>query len=247
MTFVVSVVFTEVCRIRVIVSLSMQPMAKIPEHERPRERLYARGAEALTDRELLALVIGKGTRGKSALDVATELLVAHGGLDGMASAHPEELSGCDGVGPAKATALVAALHLGRRAEHALSDRELIRSFKDVARVALRSIGKARREKVVVLVCNRRNHLLRSVMISEGSVDRALLPVREILNAVLRNDGRAFAVSHNHPSGCTEPSVADLKATEEIAAAAKTVGLRFLGHVIVAGNEWSPVQTRSANS
>ena len=93
----------------------------------------------------------------------------------------------------------------------------------------------RRERVMVLVCDAANRLRRTVIVSEGSIDRSLVPVREILNAVLRHDGRAFAIAHNHPSGNPEPSEADRRATAEVRDAASVVGLRFLGHVVVAGD------------
>lgn len=215
-------------------------MAAVPPHERPRERLLARGADALTERELLALVLRNGTTGLSALDLAAELLAEYGTLHALAAARPEELAMRPGVGPAKAAALVAAFRLGRRANAGDDDPVALRRPDDVARVAGRELDGARRERVLVLVCDAANRLRRTVLVSEGSVDRSLLPVREILNAVLRHDGRAFAVAHNHPDGDPEPSDADRRATEDVKAAARLAGLRFLGHVIVAGQAWSAV-------
>lgn len=216
------------------------PMAAVPLHERPRERLLAVGAERLADRELLAVVLGQGTRGKSSLDLATELLAEYGSLDRMAAARPEELSARMGVGVAKSAALSAAFQLGRRAERNRHQAMTLRSPDDVALVARRELGDGRRERVLVLVCDAANRLLRTAIVSEGSIDRSLVPVREILNAVLRHDGRSFALAHNHPSGDPEPSDADRRVTEEVRAAAKVAGLRFLGHVVVAGPQWRTV-------
>ena len=215
-------------------------MAAVPPHERPRERLLARGSEALTDCELLALVLRNGVRGMSALDLAAELLAEYGSLGEMATARPEELATRSGVGSAKAAALVAAFQLGRRAAGSHMESTTLRGPDDVARVALRELGNARRERVLVLVCDAGNRLRRTVIVSEGSIDRALVPVREILNAVLRHDGRSFAIAHNHPGGDQEPSTADRRATQDVAAAAKVAGLRFLGHVVVAGQVWRSV-------
>jgi DNA repair protein RadC len=108
----------------------------------------------------------------------------------------------------------------------------------VARDALSGV---RRERVLVLVCDGANQLRHTVTVSEGSIDRALVPVREIVNAVLRHDGRAFALAHNHLSGDPEPSEADIRATRDMKTAASAVGLRFLGHVVVAGDEWREVR------
>jgi DNA repair protein RadC len=217
------------------------PMAAIPLYERPRERLLALGAEGLADRELLAVVLGQGTQGKSALDLASELLAEYGSLERLAAARPEELSARMGIGVAKSAALAAAFQLGRRAERSHAVPTTLKAPEDVALVARRELCDGRRERVLVLVCDSGNRLLRTVVVSEGSVDRSLLPVREVLNAVLRHDGRSFALAHNHPSGDPEPSDADRRVTEEIRAAAKLAGLRFLGHVVVAGREWRSIK------
>jgi DNA repair protein RadC len=213
----------------------------LPERERPRERLLSLGVDALSDRELLALVLRNGRRGESALEVAGALLSEFGSLESLASALPEELSRRAGVGPAKAAALVAAFRLGKVARNSWSA-AVLRSAADVAEVALREIGDARRERVIVLVCDSANRLRRVIRVSEGTIDRSLLPVREVLNAVLRHDGRAFAIAHNHPSGDVTPSDADRRAFTELCGAARAVGLRFLDHVIVGGGEWQSVSS-----
>lgn len=215
-------------------------MAAIPLHERPRERLLARGAEALTERELLALVLRNGTNGMSALDLAAGLLAYYGSLDALAQARPEELAMRPGVGHAKAAALVAALTLGRRLASAIDDRPVLRTPGDAAAIAVRELCGARRERVLVIVCDAGNRLRQTTFVSEGSVDRSLMPVREILNAVLRHDGRAFAIAHNHPGGTTDASDADQRATNDLKAAARVVGLRFLGHIVMSGMNWRTI-------
>lgn len=197
----------------------------------------ARGAAALSECELLALVLRNGRPGESALDLASALVAEYGGLAGIAAARPEELARRPGVGAAKAAALVAAFRLGRLAAKT-DDAPVLRTAGDAAAVAIRELAGARRERVIVLVCDSANRLRRIVPVTEGAVDRSLLPVREILNAVLRHDGRAFAVAHNHPSGNVAPSDADSRATAELAAGAKAVGLRFLDHLVVADGEWT---------
>lgn len=219
------------------------PMAAVPLHERPRERLLARGPDALTERELLAIVLRNGTRGVNAIDLATSLLADYGSLRALASARPEELAAKTGIGPAKAASLVAAFELGRRSgsEHEPS---VLRSPEDLAAVARHKLSGLRRERVLVLVCDAANRLRHTVTVSEGSIDKSLVPVREILNAVLRHDGRAFAIAHNHPSGDPKPSAADEQATAAIRVAASTVNLRFLGHIVCAGEFWTEVRVAS---
>lgn len=215
----------------------------LPETERPRERLWAKGPAALTDRELLALVLRNGRRGLSVLGLADELLVNYGGLGAIAAAHPEELASFPGVGKAKAAAVLAACKIGQRLVLGAPS-ELVRSPDDLAAIAIRELAGCRRERVLVIVMAGRNRLRRIVPISDGKADRVLFPIREILNAVIRNDGEAFAVAHNHPSGCIDPSPEDISATKEIAQAACIVGVRFLDHLIVSGTSWARVAPNS---
>lgn len=214
-------------------------LAGLPLQERPRERLLQHGPEALSERELLAILLRSGRKGESALDLATSLLSEYGALSALACARPEELAQRSGVGVAKAAAIVAAFRLGRLAD-GTPETSILRSAADVASNVGAELARLRRERVVVLVCNNRNRVFRTVVLTEGSIDRSPLPVRDILNAVLRHDGRAFAVAHNHPSGDPTPSEADRRATVELAAAAQVVGLRFLDHVVVAGEDWRSV-------
>lgn len=111
---------------------------------------------------------------------------------------------------------------------------------DVAARAQALLSGLRRERVIVFVCDRRNRLCHEVQLSEGTSSRALIDVREVLNAVLRRDGISFALAHNHPSGDTQPSEADAAITCAVATAAKTVGLRFLGHLVIAGDRWAEI-------
>jgi DNA repair protein RadC len=219
-------------------------ISALPAHDRPRERLLRCGVEALNERELLALVLRSGRPGESALDLARALLADFGGIEGLSGARPEELAARPGVGPAKAAALVAALRLGRL-EHRRGEQPRLGGPGDIAGVSRELLDGQRRERVIVLVCDAANRVRRSILVSEGAIDRSMLPVREILNAVLRHDGRAFAVAHNHPSGDPEPSDADVRATVELSVAAKAVGLRFLNHVVVAGDRWCDVPATTA--
>ena len=160
----------------------------------------------------------------------------------MATASPDELSRHAGVGMAKAAALVAAFRLGRLAGVERPDGKRLRSAEDVFHVVHADLGGLRHERVVAVVCDSLNRVRRVELVATGSVDRSMIPVREVLNYVLRHDGRAFAVAHNHPTGDPAPSDADITVTRELRAAAKTVGLRFLDHVIVAGDRWASAVT-----
>ncbi|MFC9892277.1 RadC family protein [Nocardia sp. NPDC127579] len=214
------------------------PIANLPFRQRPRERLLELGPHALTDGELLALLLGQGRRGASVLELAAELLAEHGGVGGLAAARPEELARRTGIGPAKAATIIAAFHLGARVRHSVDTAVQLESASDVANAARPLFAGARVERLLVLVCDAQNRLRRSVFVAEGAIDQVAVPVREILNTVLRHDGRAFAMVHNHPSGDPSPSLDDRRATALLIDAANTVGLRFLDHVVLAGEQWA---------
>lgn len=207
-------------------------------------RLVDEGVDALDISELLTVLLD----GAGVADVPPGALsrsIAEG-LPTIAVARPEELAMACGMTITGATVLAAAFELGRRAVAAEPPSGLA-GPSDIAALACRHLGGLRRERVLVIVCDAANRPMRSLVVSEGSLDRSLFPVREILNAVLRWDGRAFAIAYNHPGGDLEPGDADRQATERISGAARVVGLRFLGHVVVSGRRWAPVATRGSRT
>lgn len=136
--------------------------------------------------------------------------------------------------------LSAAEEVGRRLALSRAKREQIQRPRDVALLVNAALAGIDRERLLVLVCDAGNRLIQALVVTEGTADRLLIPVREIVALALQHGGRAFAVAHNHPSGDTTPSPADVEGTRALAAAAKTVGLRFLGHVVVADGQWQAV-------
>jgi DNA repair protein RadC len=216
-------------------------MAAIPVRQRPRERLLDHGPEPLADAELLAVLLGTGVRGTGALALAHELLADHGGPHGLARAVPTELARRPGVGPAKAARVVAAFGLARRLG-TVRPGTTVRDSTDVAEVVRPWLADARRERVVVVVCDRGLRVRRVFVLTEGSCDECLLPVRELLTAVLLHDGSAFAVAHNHPAGDVTPSDEDRRVTAALAGAADAVGLDFLTHVIVSADRWAACES-----
>ena len=208
--------------------------------DQPCERLLRLGAGALSDAELVALVAGIEAQGRDDVAVGHKLIVECGGLRGLAAAFPEELTRSSGIGPTGAARLLAAFELAARATAAPTNR-VVDSAAAIAELVSPVLARERREKVVVLVADAANHLLRVVPVATGGLDSSPLPVREVLQAVLRYDGRAFALAHNHPSGDPTPSVQDREATEAVGRAADAVGLRFLDHVVIAGSSWRSVR------
>jgi DNA repair protein RadC len=213
-------------------------MSQVPVSDRPRERLAERGAEALGDRELLTLLLSTGIRGKGAHEVA-ELLLSHFGSVGAVSrATVAELSGVAGIGSAKASSLVAGFELARRASVERPRR--LRTTADIANAAAPLLHGTARERLVVISCDAALRVLGVDKVSDGGGDQTLYPLREIVVAVLRRDGRSFALAHNHPSGDPTPTPEDVSATKAAAEAAGTTGLCFLDHVVVTEKAWEAV-------
>ena len=213
-------------------------MSQVPVTDRPRERLARRGAEALGDGELLALLLSTGVRGMGAHEVAAALLRRFGSVTAIGRATVAELAGVAGIGTAKASTLVAGFELARRAGTEQPARLL--GTADIAAVAAPLLHGRTRERLVVISCDAALRVLGADAVSDGAADQTLFPLREIIVAVLRRDGTGFALAHNHPSGDATPSDEDLIATQEVAAAAVTAGLRFLDHLVVTEDGWQTV-------
>lgn len=211
----------------------------LPEPDRPRERLLRQGPRALSDRELLALILGAGVSGCDAIELAARLIDDQGCLATLAGADAHVLSRLPGIGPARAARVAAAFELARRAVHG-QQRRRIRGSADLATVAAPFLRGLRHERVVVVACDTVGGVLRVVPLTEGATDRSLIPVRDVLRTVLAIGGAAFGVAHNHPSGRLEPSPSDSRAAALLRAAAETVGLRFMDHVIVTETAWCRV-------
>jgi DNA repair protein RadC len=218
----------------------MSIRSRMPAGDQPCERLLRLGVSALSDAELVALVAGNEAQGCDDVAVGHELILECGGLGGLVAAFPEELTRSSGIGPTGAARLIAAFELAARATDAPTTR-VVDSAAAIAELVSPVLARERREKVVVLVADAANRVLRLVPVATGGLDSSPLPVREVLQAVLRYDGRAFALVHNHPSGDPSPSVQDREATAAVGRAADAVGLRFLDHVVVAGNSWRAVR------
>jgi len=205
----------------------------LPARLRPQTRLLRLGAHTLTDAELLAVLLYGERVGEQAIAHAEWLLRAVGGVPGLARSHPEALVGLPGLGEATVARLVAALALpARRDPFGQVTVTCLDDFVLVFRPVLTGL---QRECLTVAVCDRGNRVRAVRIVGEGTSDGAPLPVRDIIATVLRHDGHAFAIAHNHPSGNTTPSHEDRRATIRCHNAADTAGLVFHGHLIIGDN------------
>jgi DNA repair protein RadC len=185
-----------------------------------------------SDREQLAAMLSSNGRGHV---LADRLLFRFGSVAAIAKAHPADLTIVEGIGQATAARLAAAFQLARRA---ITEQPPVRidGQDDIAAVAAPLLHGHPRERLVVVICNRINRVIGQEILAEGSANRAVMPVREAIVAVLRRDGQAFALAHNHPSGDPTPSKDDVEATLRVQRAAEATGLRLIGHVVMTDTE-----------
>ncbi|MBK9021365.1 MAG: DNA repair protein RadC [Sulfuritalea sp.] len=208
-----------------------------PEAERPRERLARQGAAALSDAELLAIFLRIGIRGKSAVDLARELLESFdGNLATLAAATTKELARLPGIGPAKAAQLAASLELARRAlaspmkaKDALASPEAVR---DWLRLSLANLP---HEVFIALWLDAQNRLIASEELFRGTLTQTSVYPREVVKRALLHNAGAVILAHNHPSGLAEPSRADEVLTSSLKQALAMIDVKLLDHFIVAGN------------
>ena len=202
--------------------------------DRPRERLLRLGPAALSDAELLALLLRTGERCADALAVASRLLEHFGGLFGLARAGVRELDGARGIGPAKSAAVCASLELGRRvAARRLHPGAAIRGPADVFAHFHPSLRLVPHEKFIALLLDGRQRVLREHVVSQGTLTASLVHPREVFRPALRESAAALILVHNHPSGDPTPSPEDREVTRRLVRAGNLLGVRVLDHVVVA--------------
>jgi len=206
---------------------------ELPHDERPRERLHRHGAGALSNAELLAVILNTGTKGQSVLTLAQRLLVEYGGLAGLARVDLETLRRVHGLGEAKAAKLKAALELGRRLAMAQPDeRPVIRTPEDAYSVAGAEMASLEQEQLRVLLLDTKNRVLRVVMVSQGSVSGAQVRVAEVFKDAIRHNAPALILLHNHPSGDPAPSGADIALTASVVQAGQLLGIEVVDHLVI---------------
>ncbi|VAX23975.1 UPF0758 family protein [hydrothermal vent metagenome] len=216
-----------------------ETIKKWPEEDRPREKLSARGADFLADSELLAIIIGSGSRKKNALDLARSLLNKFDNLAGIESASMDEIRSVHGIGPGKATSLKAALELGRRFTSASTSVKSypIRTAEDVYTLYIASMKNRKKEIFSVMLLNAKNRLIKTVTISEGALTGTIVHPREVFNPAIRESANSVVFTHNHPSGDPEPSNEDIALTRRLVNAGNIMGIRVVDHLIIGDNRY----------
>jgi DNA repair protein RadC len=204
-----------------------------PGDERPRERLLRHGPEALSPAELIAVLLGTGTRGVPAVELAQRLLDRWGGLRRLSTRLPREMAGMRGLGEVRAARVAAAFALCRAAGALrLPPGARFRSGGDIFRHYHMRLRDLRKEQFWAVLLDGKNRVLREERISEGSLTASLVHPREVFAPAIRESAGALVFVHNHPSGDPTPSVEDVEITRRLCAVADLVGIRVLDHVVV---------------
>jgi DNA repair protein RadC len=215
----------------------MQSIRDWPVSERPREKLLARGPAALSDAELLAIFLRTGVNGKTAVDLARELLQAWGGLRPLLEADQKRFCAMHGLGLAKYAQLQAVLEMGRRHLQEQLQREATLDNPDATRNYL--ISRLRHHQHEVFAClflDNRHRIITFEELFHGTIDGASVHPREVIKRALQHNAAAVILAHNHPSGIAEPSRADVQITRRLVEALALVDIRVLDHLIIGDGE-----------
>lgn len=204
-----------------------------PEHERPRERLIKYGADKLQDAELLAIILRTGGVEDTAIDLARVLLNKFGSFRGLDAKSISEICEINGIGPAKAAQIKAALEIGKRmTAEQVKIKDRIDSCEDVFNLVGHYMRDLNREEFKIILLTSRNNLILERTLFEGSLTESIVNAREIVKEALNNSAAGIVFVHNHPSGDPSPSTEDKNITQRLVNACKLVGIRTCDHVII---------------
>ena len=210
----------------------------MPETERPRERLSALGAAAISEAELIAILLRVGVRGESAVQIGQRLLKDMGGIQGIHRSGLDELCAQHGIGNAKATQIKAAIELGRRLSLVPSEeRPAIDSPEKAASLVHYEMSALEQEELRVILLDTRNRALRIETVYRGSLNSSQVRIAELFKAAIRANAAGVIVVHNHPSGDPQPSPEDIAVTRAIVQAGKLLDIDVLDHLVIGRGKW----------
>ncbi len=222
----------------------MPQLSNIHNNERPRERLLQHGAQVLSSAELLAILLRTGTSKRNAIEMGHDLLAHFGGLRRLLAAETSDLLQFPGVGLAKSCQLIAVQELSRRAlEEPLKSGQVLSNPDKVKRFCALRLGHLRIEHCIALYLDSQLQLIECCELARGTLSHASVYPREVVKSALKQHAAAIILAHNHPSGLTEPSPADINLTKQLKQALALVDVRLLDHLIVGANEVSSLAER----
>jgi DNA repair protein RadC len=217
-------------------------MEEIPVEDRPRERLRTFGAEVLSVRELLAIVVGPGSRQKGAMELAEEVVSTFESLRDMAGASVERFSRVSGMGLAKACRLRAAIELGRRVVKAgRGERRTVRCPEDAAGLVMEDMKNLDREHFKVILLDSKNAVISVETVSVGTVNASIVHPREALKPALEKSATSMILVHNHPTGNVSPSREDIMITKRFEKCGRILGIEIVDHLIIGDDDYKSMK------
>ncbi len=207
-------------------------ISEMPPEERPREKLIAHGDDALTEPELLAILLRTGIKGANAVDVGRDLLERYGSLSALTRCGVNEIKSIRGIGKAKAVLLVAAFGIGKRLAAAKAKNQPLNSPEAIDALIGPEMRMLRKESLRVILLDTRYHLIRMEQVSLGTINESIAHPRDVLRPALIHSAYAIVVAHNHPSGDSSPSQTDHSLTRRLAEAAELLQIKLLDHFII---------------
>ena len=209
-----------------------------PEEERPRELLFSKGAQGLTDAQLLAILLRIGRSNSSAVEVAMDVLTQLNGLRGLANRGLDELCVISGIGPAKAAQILAAIELGKRTlATPLTEGKRIQGSQHIFQHYYPLLRDLRHEVFKAILLDAKHTVIRDFTVSQGSLTVSIVHPREVFNLAVRESAAAIIFVHNHPSGDPQPSQEDYALTQRLVEAGDILGIRVLDHVVIGDGKY----------
>ena len=211
----------------------------LPLDDRPREKLLLRGAQNLSDAELVAILLRTGKKGKSVISIAQEILIKEGNLSSLASKSIESLVKNEGIGNDKAATLLAAFEISRRIQSQSKwfSNKKITSPQDIADIFVPLLRDEVKERFIVVCLNSANKIIKYEIISIGNLNSSIVHPREVYKVAIDSLAASIILIHNHPSGNAEPSNEDISITRKIVEAGKIIDIPVFDHLIIAGNNY----------
>lgn len=211
----------------------------LPLDDRPREKMFLRGVQSLSDSELIAILLRTGTKGESVIQVALNLIKKFGNISLLANQNAATISKIKGIGKNKAATLLAAFELSRRIESSNKwfTKNKITSPTDIAEIFIPILRDEVKEKFIVVCLNSANKIIKYEVISQGTLNSSLVHAREVFKTAFEHNSANIILIHNHPSGNPEPSSEDKNITQRLVQAGKLMDVNIFDHIIIAGDEY----------
>ena len=215
------------------------------DESKPREKLLNYGSEALSDAELLAILLGSGTRERNVIELANDILKDHGGLAGLRRLTKDQLGAIKGIGPAKSTSILAAIELGRRFSKSIksgSERQKINTPDDIYEYFHYQLEHLDHEALWILSLDSKHYIIREERLYSGTINTSNIRVAEVFKKPLQLNAACFVMVHNHPSGDPTPSAADIVVTRNVIEVGKKMELPLLDHVVIGAGRFTSIKS-----